>query len=74
MSKAEKESVRQGEKKFDLSYEPERIVGVINIDGSIHFLIKWKNRLECDLIGSAKAREKCPDLVIDFYEKNIRWI
>jgi len=66
-------SIRQAEAKFKNGYEAEKIVGAITIDDRINFLVKWKNRIECDLIGSSTAREKCPHLILNFYERNIRW-
>ncbi|XKL63868.1 hypothetical protein PGB90_006232 [Kerria lacca] len=58
---------------FEKGFEPEKIVGATDNGGSIKFLIKWKNTDDMELVPNTVARQKCPHLVIKFYEQNIKW-
>ncbi|KAG5680106.1 hypothetical protein PVAND_009632 [Polypedilum vanderplanki] len=49
------------EKILTAIYEPQN---------EIQFLIKWKNSEELDLVTSHEARQYCPEIVLDFYERN----
>lgn len=53
---------------FTSKYEAERIVGATDEYGELHFLIKWKNKKEADLIPSKIANVKIPQ-VHDFDKK-----
>jgi|ERR1712130_35929 len=58
---------------FTTKYEAERIVGATDEYGELHFLIKWKNKKEADLIPSKIANVKIPQMVIAFYEQRLSW-
>ena len=47
---------------FTSKYEAERIVGATDEYGELHFLIKWKNKKEADLIPSKIANTKIPQV------------
>ncbi|XP_019876570.1 chromobox protein homolog 1-like [Aethina tumida] len=54
-------------------YEPEKIVGATNCSGKLMFVMKWVGKDEVDLVDSKEANEKCPHVVIKFYEERVRW-
>lgn len=58
---------------FDSGLEPEKIIGATDISGQLAFLVQWKNSNKAMLIPSKLARERCPQLVIDFYEERLAW-
>lgn len=62
-----------GKSGFDLGYSPEKIIGAMDQDGELLFLIQWKNRNKAQLVASKLARKHCPQLVIDFYESRLTW-
>ncbi|KAE9543896.1 hypothetical protein AGLY_001874 [Aphis glycines] len=53
---------------------PERIIGVTDAGGVLTFLIKWVGIEEADLVVSREARAMCPQMIIDFFERNLSWI
>ncbi|GIX76138.1 hypothetical protein CEXT_48001 [Caerostris extrusa] len=57
--------------KLDL--QPERIIGVKDVDGELMLLVKWKDYDAADLVPSKTANIKWPQDVIRFYEKQIFW-
>lgn len=58
---------------FDNGLEPDKIIGATDINGSLAFLVQWKNSNKAMLIPNKLARQRCPQLVIDFYEQRLAW-
>ena len=50
---------------FTEKYEPEKIIGATDEYGGLHFLIKWKDNRQADLIPAKVANVKIPQ-VFDF--------
>ncbi|CRK86574.1 CLUMA_CG000031, isoform A [Clunio marinus] len=64
---------KENSSPFDRGLEPEKIMGATEINGGLAFLVQWKNSTKAMLIPSKLARQKCPQLVIDFYEQRLSW-
>ncbi|XP_065207212.1 chromobox protein homolog 5-like [Planococcus citri] len=58
---------------FERGLKPERIIGATDTSGELMFLMKWEGTDEADLVRSVDARTKCPQLIIEFYEKHLTW-
>lgn len=58
---------------FERGLKPERIIGATDTSGELMFLMKWEGTDEADLVRSKDARSKCPQLIIEFYEKHLTW-
>lgn len=58
---------------FERGLKPERIIGATDTSGELMFLMKWEGTDEADLVRSKEARSKCPQLIIEFYEKHLTW-
>lgn len=58
---------------FEKGLKPERIIGATDTSGELMFLMKWMGTDEADLVRSKDARQKCPQLIIEFYEKHLTW-
>jgi len=58
---------------FDNGLEADKIIGATDINGSLAFLVQWKNSNKAMLIPNKLARSKIPQLVIDFYEQRLAW-
>lgn len=76
--KAKKEKREDTEDKdkaspFETGLEPDKIIGATDVNGELAFLVQWKNSNKAMLIPSKLARQKCPQLVIDFYEQRLTW-
>jgi hypothetical protein len=57
---------------FENYMVPDCILGATKINGEIIFLMRWKNSTDHDLVMARVANKKCPDVVIRYYEKNLR--
>jgi hypothetical protein len=58
---------------FDLGYDPDYIVGATMQKDELVFLMKWKNCEEFCLVYPEAAKISYPELVIEFYEKNLKF-
>lgn len=66
-------STKEKPSPFDTGLEPDKIIGATDINGELAFLVQWKNSNKAMLIPSKLARQRCPQLVIDFYEQRLAW-
>lgn len=57
---------------WDRGLSPDCIVGAMEHKGHVLYLMKWKTVEEADLVLSIDCLEKCPDLVIEFLERNMQ--
>lgn len=71
MEKHRTEKTGGAAKKFYLDFKPEIILGATEIEGKIQFRIKVKDSEEWKIVKARIAHAVCPQLVIEFYEKNL---
>ena len=58
---------------FDRGFEAEKILGATDSAGELMLLVKWRHSDEADLVPARIVNNKCPGLVIDFYEQHSFW-
>lgn len=58
---------------FEHGDEAEKIIGVTDAFGTFAFMVMWKGREGFTLVPNKIAREKCPQIVIDFYESRLQF-
>lgn len=51
----------------------EKIIGVTESVDGLMFLVKWKGIEEANFVPAKKANIMCPQIVIEFYEKQLTW-
>ena len=59
---------------FDRGLEPKKIVGAIRIEDKLMFLMRWESCKKCDFILAEEANIRCPQVVISYYEKRLKWV
>ncbi|XP_074593670.1 chromobox protein homolog 1-like [Brevipalpus obovatus] len=59
---------------FDRGLQPEKITGAIRFENQLLFMIKWKGCKKLDIVPAREANLKCPDVVIDYYQRRLRWV
>ena len=57
---------------FDRGLIPEQIVGATDSTGQLLFIMKWRNTRKHDLVYAKAAYKKCPGVVIEYFEENLR--
>lgn len=50
------------------------VAGMFEVDEKIMFKVKWRNSTLTSFVDAKEAKTKCPQIVIQFYEKCIQWI
>jgi len=59
---------------FKRGLQAKKILGAIRIDDKLMFLIKWEGSNKQDLVSAKEANVKCPQIVINYYQKRLRWV
>lgn len=57
---------------WERGWTPKEIVGVNNLNNNLVFLLRWTND-EQTIVLSEEAKQRCPQLVIQFYEQHSVW-
>lgn len=58
---------------FGRNLEPLKVMGASCNTGELLFLMQWKGTDANEWVSSKEARQKCPQLLLDYYEQNIKW-
>lgn len=58
---------------FDKGFTAERIIGITRTSGRLMMLVKWKDIESAEMIPANVANEKCPQVVIKFYEQVLQF-
>ncbi|KAF5306493.1 hypothetical protein FQR65_LT07321 [Abscondita terminalis] len=58
---------------FDRGLLPDSIIGATDASGELMFLMKWQGCEEADLVPARHVNIRCPEIVINYYEKKIPW-
>ncbi|CAL8291027.1 unnamed protein product [Merluccius merluccius] len=53
--------------------EPECVIGSTDKNGELMFLVKWKDSGDVALLPAREASARCPQAVVDFYERKLTW-
>lgn len=62
------------ESGFDKGLIPEKILGLNEHKGELMCLMAWKGIEEPEMVPAKKANLLCPQIVIEFYEKQLTFI
>jgi len=70
----EKQKKSEKQNGFDRGLTAEEIIGAMENNGEVHFLIKWKEpSQDYELIPCRIVNIKIPQMVIAFYETRLTW-
>ncbi|CAG0918692.1 unnamed protein product [Notodromas monacha] len=58
---------------FDRGLQALEVVAATETRGNIKYFVRWKGSEDVDIIPNSVCREKIPELVMDFLEKQINW-
>ena len=59
---------------FSRGWKPVKILGITRRgDGRRKFFMKWEGRDCIEMVTAHEANKKCPQLVLDYYEKITKW-